>query len=172
MEQLAEKEIRASFVNCSKGEAGRINLPRSLPETPWDELDFLGWRDPGAPDRSYLVTGYQGVLTGITLRVPTGIRRSLTRTNICSFCATSHAGSGVALLTARKSGPAGRQGNSVGAYVCADLACSLYVRGRKKSQLIERYVENLTVEEQVERLVANVGLFLDRVHLQGEGEGY
>lgn len=167
MEQVAEKEIRGSFVNCSKGEAGRINLPRGLADTPWDDLDFLGWRDPGAPDRSYLVTEYQGTLTGITLRVPS-VRRSLTRTNICSFCATSHAGSGVALLAARKAGAAGREGSTVGTYICADLACSLYVRGLKKSHLIERYVENLSVEEQIARTVLNLELFLEKVFEKSE----
>ena len=56
MRPLTEQDIRSSFVNCSKGEAKRLAIPRDLTERPWDDLDFLGWRDPGAPDRSYLVT--------------------------------------------------------------------------------------------------------------------
>ena len=56
MKPLTEQDIRTSFINCSKGEAKRISLPRDLDRRPWDDLDFLGWRDPGAPDRSYLVT--------------------------------------------------------------------------------------------------------------------
>jgi hypothetical protein len=36
---------------------------------------------------------------------------------------------GVTLMTARRAGPDGRQGNSVGQYLCTDLACSLYARG-------------------------------------------
>jgi len=46
---LTEQEIRAAFVNCAKGEARRLNVPRDLAGQPWDDLDFLGWRDPQSP---------------------------------------------------------------------------------------------------------------------------
>ncbi|GDY71934.1 hypothetical protein SAV31267_014190 [Streptomyces avermitilis] len=49
MRALTEQDIRDSFVNCSKGEAKRLAIPRDLDERPWDDLDFLGWRDPGRP---------------------------------------------------------------------------------------------------------------------------
>ncbi|MEV4615136.1 FBP domain-containing protein [Kitasatospora sp. NPDC049258] len=162
MRALSENEIRESFVNCSKGEARRLNLPRGLSELPWEELDFLGWRDPGAPDRGYLVAEREGALVGVTLRVPS-VRRSLAKSNICSLCVTVHAGSGVALLTARRAGVAGREGNTVGNYVCADLACSLYVRGRKKSALVSRPEESLGLDEQIARTVANLDAFLAQV---------
>lgn len=70
MKPLTEQDIRSSFVNCSKGEAKRISLPRDLEQRPWEHLDFLGWRDPGAPDRSYLVTERAGLPVGVTLRFP------------------------------------------------------------------------------------------------------
>lgn len=43
MRALTEKDIRSSFVNCSKGEAKRLTVPRDLEARPWDDLDFLGW---------------------------------------------------------------------------------------------------------------------------------
>ena len=46
---LTESEIRAAFVNCTKGEAKRLNVPRDLAEQPWEDLDFLGWRDRSRP---------------------------------------------------------------------------------------------------------------------------
>jgi len=46
VEPLTEQEIRAAFVNCSKGEAKRLHVPRDLAAQPWDDLDFLGWRFP------------------------------------------------------------------------------------------------------------------------------
>ncbi|WP_371498104.1 FBP domain-containing protein [Kitasatospora sp. NBC_00374] len=162
MRELSESEIRESFVNCSKGEAQRLNLPRGLADLPWADLDFLGWRDPGAPDRGYLVTERDGGLVGVTLRVPS-VRRSLAKSNICSLCITTHAGAGVALLTARRAGVAGREGNTVGNYVCADLACSLYVRGLKKSAVVSRPEESLTMEEQIDRTVGNLDAFLAKV---------
>ena len=164
MEPLVEQQIHASFINCSKGEARRISLPRDLADLPWADLDFLGWRDPGAPDRAYLVTAGTDVEpVGITLRIAGGARRSLLRSSLCSVCLTGHSGGGVDLLAAPLAGPAGRQGNTVGIYMCADLACSLYVRGRKKTALARRFDETLTLDEQIARTRRNLGVFLAKV---------
>jgi hypothetical protein len=160
---LTEHDIRGSFVNCSKGEAKRISLPRDLERRPWDDLDFLGWRDPGAPDRSYLVTERAGRPAGVTLRLPSARRGSLHR-SMCSLCLTTHRGDGVSLMTARKAGAAGREGNSVGLYMCADLACSLYVRGRKALDTGSRFEESLTTQEQIARTVGNLSAFLDKLY--------
>ena len=60
MTPLTEAEIRRSFVNCSQGEAKRLRVPLGLVDTAWETLDFLGWRDPGAPAAAYLVTEWRG----------------------------------------------------------------------------------------------------------------
>ncbi|MFF1798678.1 FBP domain-containing protein, partial [Kitasatospora sp. NPDC058263] len=86
-----------------------------------------------------------------------------TKTNVCSLCLSAHAGSGVALLAARRAGVSGREGNTVGTYICADLACSLYLRGLKKSALVSRPEESLSQEELVARTVANLDAFLAKV---------
>ncbi|TXS43207.1 FBP domain-containing protein [Streptomyces sp. uw30] len=164
MRPLAEQDIRNSFINCSKGEAKRVSLPRDLDERPWDDLDFLGWRDPGAPDRSYLVTEREGGPVGITLRFPSSQRGFLHR-SMCSLCLTTHPGGGVSLMTARKAGAAGREGNSVGLYMCTDLACSLYVRGKKVPQSGSRFEESLTLEEQIARTTGNLSSFLDKLYV-------
>jgi hypothetical protein len=166
MDALAEAEIRGSFVNCSKGEAKRISLPRDLAELPWADLDFLGWRDPGAPDRGYLVrpgAAPGAGPVGITLRAAPGVRRGLTRSSLCSLCLTGHSGGGVDLMAAPLAGPSGRQGNTVALYMCADLACPLYVRGRKTSALVKRLEETLTLEQQVARMLGNLEAFLGRI---------
>jgi hypothetical protein len=158
---LTEPEIRAAFVNCSKGEAKRLPVPRNLAEQPWDDLDFLGWRDPQAPDRAYLVAPADDQLTAIVLRCnPPGSGPK--RSNLCSICLTSHVG-GVTLMVAPRSGKAGQQGNSVGAYFCDDLACPLYTRGKKFTPFSSRFPGQLTLDEQVERNVANLSAFLDKV---------
>ena len=113
MRALGDKEIRASFVNCSKGEARRLTLPAGFAETPWSDLDFLGWRDPKAPDRGYVVAERGEDLVGIALRASTGARRSMLKSSICSVCVTPQAGSGIALLVAPRAGEAGR-GQRVG----------------------------------------------------------
>ncbi len=162
MKPLTEPEIRAAFVNCTKGEARRLNVPRDLTGLPWDDLDFLGWRDPQSPERAYLVAELDGNLTGIALRCP-GPSPLQKRSNICSFCLTSHTG-GVTLMVAPKAGQAGQHGNSVGTYLCTDLACSLYLRGKKPVVgLGGRFRERLTLEEKVGRTMTNLAAFAVKV---------
>ncbi|GGW46349.1 hypothetical protein GCM10010503_23830 [Streptomyces lucensis JCM 4490] len=163
MRPLTEHDIRDSFVNCSKGEAKRLAVPRDLAERPWDDLDFLGWRDPGAPDRSYLVVERGDGLAGVALRFPSSQRGFLHR-SMCSVCLTTHPGGGVSLMTARKAGAAGREGNSVGVYMCTDLACSLYVRGKKLPDSGARFEESLTLEEQIARTTGNLTAFIDKLY--------
>ncbi|MEU8970510.1 FBP domain-containing protein [Streptomyces monashensis] len=163
MKPLTEQDIRNSFVNCSKGEAKRLAVPRGLDERPWDDLDFLGWRDPGAPDRSYVVTERDDRLVGVTLRFQAAQRGFLHR-SMCSVCLTTHPRGGVTLMTARKAGPAGREGNSVGLYMCTDLACSLYVRGRKVPESGIRIEESLSAAEQIARARGHLHAFLDKLY--------
>ncbi|MEU5896559.1 FBP domain-containing protein [Streptomyces venezuelae] len=163
MKPLTEHDIRTSFVNCSKGEAKRLPLPKNLADLDhWDDLDFLGWFDLSAPDRKYLVAERAGELVGLSLRSASG-NRGFLRRSLCSLCLTTHPGNGVALMTAAKAGPAGRAGNSVGRYICADLDCSLYTRGTKKAVPGGRMEESLTIEQQIERLRRNLDAFLERV---------
>lgn len=163
MKPLTEHDIRTSFINCSKGEAKRLSLPKDLADIGhWDDLDFLGWCDLSARDRSYLVVERGDDLVGVTLRAPSA-QRGFLRRSMCSLCLTSHPGSGVSLMTARKAGQAGRDGNSVGLYICADLDCSLYVRGKKKPAPGGRMEESLTVEQQIDRTRSNLDAFLNRL---------
>ncbi|GAA1309656.1 hypothetical protein Psi02_27040 [Planotetraspora silvatica] len=163
MRPVTEHDIRTSFVNCSKGEAKRLSLPKDLADHPWKDLDFLGWRDPGAPERAYLIAERDGVLVGIALRVASGGSRRFTSRSMCSLCLTTHTSGGVALMTARRTGEAGRQGNSVGHYLCIDLACSLYTRGKKEAAGTGGIEETLAPEEKVSRTRANLQSFLDKV---------
>ncbi|MEU5387945.1 FBP domain-containing protein [Kitasatospora cineracea] len=165
MRELTEPAIRASFVNCTKGEAGRLALPRGLAELPWEELDFLGWRDPGAPDRGYLVAEHEGRPVGVALRRAQRAGAGARQGAMCSICRTVHAASGVALLTARKAGRAsGDEYASAGEYFCGDLACSLYVRGRRRASAGGvRMRESLSTEEKVARARDNLAAFLERV---------
>jgi hypothetical protein len=162
MEPLTGQEIHAAFVNCTKGEARRLSVPRDLVEQPWADLDYLGWRDPQAPDRAYLVTEWSdGGPRAVALRA-SGSAAGQTRRSMCSMCLTTHSG-GVSLMVARKAGKAGQQGNSVGAYICSDLACSLYVRGKRDAGIGGRLHETITLDEKIRRTVANVAAFVAKV---------
>lgn len=161
MRQLREQEIRGAFVNCTKGAAKRLSVPHDLDGQPWDDLDYFGWRDPQAPDRAYLVTELDGRTLAVALRCPSPSSWT-TRRSMCRICLTTHTG-GVSLMVAAKAGKAGQQGNSVGAYLCSDLACSLYVRGKRDAGVGGRIPESLTLEEKIERTVTNLAAFLAKV---------
>ncbi|OLR94318.1 FBP domain-containing protein [Actinokineospora bangkokensis] len=162
MHQLTEPEIRASFANCSKGEAKRLPVPKPLEAVPWADLDFFGWRDQGAPTRAYLVASWNDRIVGLTLAVPPKGATSFVRTSVCSLCMTTHSSTGVALFSARKAGEAGRQGNTRGTYICSDLACSLYLRGKLKPEMVQP-TETLTLDERILRVRINLDKFLDGV---------
>ncbi|NBE53942.1 FBP domain-containing protein [Streptomyces boluensis] len=166
MEPLSEKQIRSSFLNCTKGEAARLKLPLDFAQLPWPDLDFLGWIDPGAPLRAHLVLprGADEGPLGISLRVPSVGRTSAVKSSLCQICLTGHASSGVTLLAAPLAGARGREGNTVGIYICADLACPLYVRGKRQPKLrAGRYEESLTLEERLHRMNDNLAGFTAKV---------
>ncbi|KDN85887.1 hypothetical protein KCH_22880 [Kitasatospora cheerisanensis KCTC 2395] len=84
---------------------------------------------------------------------------------MCSICLTAHPASGVALMTARRAGRASAEEYaSAGEYFCSDLACPLYVRGRRRVAAGgARMAESLGTEQRVARMRANLAGFLGRV---------
>ena len=124
---LTEQQVRRSLVNCSRGEAQSLTLPRDFAELDWAELDVLGWRDPKAPLRGYLVAETEEAVVGIAVRAAES-RMSSRTAAMCLLCQTAQPGDAVSLFTARRVGEAGRNGNTVGTYICADLGCSRRAR--------------------------------------------
>ncbi|MDG3012764.1 FBP domain-containing protein [Rhodococcus sp. D2-41] len=161
MDPITERDIRSSFVNCSKGDAKRLPVPRDLDARPWNDLDFLGWTDPSYPGRGYVVVPQDDRLVGIAMRFETG---GSGKAQMCTICMTTHTGGGVSLMTAHKAGESGRKGNSIGTYMCTDLACSLYARNKKRPALGNRYRENLTDEEKVGRVRENIDALIARLY--------
>lgn len=163
MEALTEQQIRTSFANCSKGEASRVRLP-DLAAVPWADLDFLGWSDPGAPLRALIVVPGDDGPVGVVLRRPDSRRTSAVRSSMCRVCHTGHTADGVTLFVAPLAGAAGRQGNTVGEYLCTDLACSLYLRGKRKPRgRLVRQEETLTLDERIDRAMTTLNGFVKRV---------
>ena len=127
MRPLTETEVRRSFVNCSRGEANTLTLPRDLDVLDRTEQALLGWRDPKAPLRGYLVAEVDGDPVGIAVRAADS-RMSGRASVMCLLWRTARPGDGVSSFTARRAGEAGRNGNTVGTYICADLQCAQRVR--------------------------------------------
>ncbi|WP_300640081.1 FBP domain-containing protein [Nocardioides sp.] len=158
MEPLTEREIRASFVNCTRGEVSRLAVP-PVDEVAWSGLDFLGWVDPKAPQQAAVVVPHDGTVIGIKLRrnTPSGAGRRM-----CSWCCTVHPGSGVSLMVANRAGRAGREGNTTGVDVCADLRCSDYARGRAVPAAADVVRETISPQQRSDRLRRNLATFVRR----------
>ncbi|TKJ20523.1 FBP domain-containing protein [Blastococcus sp. CCUG 61487] len=161
MHALTEQQVRRSFVNCSQGEARSLTLPKDFAALDWAALALLGWRDPKAPLRGYLVLEDGERPVGIAVRAAES-RMSARTTAMCLLCQTAQPGDAVSLFTARRTGAAGRNGDTVGTYMCADLRCADRVRAEIPPWLRERDPAEVVTERTAE-LGERVRAFVDAV---------
>ncbi|MFS0728691.1 FBP domain-containing protein [Curtobacterium sp. 1P10AnD] len=123
---ISEKTIRTSFVNASRKETADITLPEGFETIDWDAHDYLGWRDPKIGRRAYaVVPTLEGELVGILFRQAEASPRNRAQ---CSWCQDVKLPNDVVFYSAKRSGKAGRNGNTVGTLVCQDFQCSRNVR--------------------------------------------
>lgn len=164
MLEVTADQIRDSLVNATKGEAKRLVLPR-LDDVDWPHLDFLGWRDPGSAPTGGMAL-WRKDATGSDQLVAIALRatpRPLSnKQGMCSLCNTFHSSGDVVMMGAKRSGAKGRDGNTVGASMCADLACSLYARKLRTPRRVQPQ-ETLDIDARVWRLQMNLDRFVARV---------
>lgn len=159
MEPLTAEQIRAGLVNATKGEATRLRLP-SLDGIAWQNLDFFGWRDPSSGVGSGIAVWRGDEVVSMLLQAtpkPAGAKQGM-----CSLCHTFHPASEVGFMGAKRAGARGRDGNTVAASICADLACSLYVRKLKHPTRVQPQ-ETLDEQARIARLERNLWAFVARV---------
>ena len=125
MKPLTESDIRSSFVNATSSEVDQIPMP-GLHDMLWDDREYLGWRDHSAPQRGYIVSWINDRPVGIQVRTTGTTKRAIA--GMCSLCHTPQPMTQVSLFSAPKAGPAGENGDTLGTYICDDLACSLIIR--------------------------------------------
>ena len=149
MKPLTETDIRESFVNALPGDLDRLPIP-GLHEMLWDDREFLGWRDPQAHQRGYIVHWMDDRPVGLVVRSSgSSLRPGIAA--MCSLCHSPQPATQVRLFTAPKAGEAGLNGSTLGTYICEDLACSLLIRVAPP---------HLNPPEQIERRAAGLS---DRV---------
>lgn len=127
MQPLVESDIRSALGNANDAELAQLSLPVHFFVAEWAHLDAFGWRDPRISARGYLVTELDGAPAGVVLRAADR-SGSHHRAAICNLCHTQQPGDQVVLFSARRAGAAGTRGDSVGTYICSDLACQETVR--------------------------------------------
>jgi len=161
MQKLTAQQIRSSFINASRSEAAKLNLPPNFDALDWDSLDFLGWRDGKMPLRGYLVLAGPNGPIGMMLRAPEGGAKK-NRAVLCELCRDIYSKDDVLLWVAKRAGQSGRNGNTVGTLICADFGCCRNVR-------VEPPVNEINpdpaavVRRQIDDLAGRTAQFLDRV---------
>jgi hypothetical protein len=151
---LTADDIRSSFVNAAPDDVARMPLP-GLHETLWEDREYLGWRDTVNPLRGYIVHWLDDRPVGIMVRT-VGPHRGR-GSAMCSLCHTTQPLTQVSLFSAPKAGAAGEKGDTLGTYICEDLACSHIIRmapphlqapseiARRSAGLLQR-VSNFTAD--------------------------
>ena len=114
------------MINMTEAELDAMTLP-GLHETLWDDREFLGWRDASHPTKGYLVFWVGDSTRGFMVRSAES-QMSAGKSAICVLCHTAQPAPQVSLFVAPKEGEEGKRGNTVGTYLCADLACSTLIR--------------------------------------------
>ncbi|RYJ04942.1 MAG: FBP domain-containing protein [Actinomycetales bacterium] len=157
MKTIDQKAARRAFVNASKSRAASATFPAAWPDD-LDERDLVGWVDPKAPLRAYVLTDVGDDLTMLELRLPgsSGSRRK----SMCDLCHAMDAPEGSLLVVAPRSGARGRSGDTVGLYVCADFGCS--ARAREPLPEHRRPADGVP-DTRVEELRERIGAFVARV---------
>lgn len=128
MRPLSRAEARAAVTNTDPT-GDRVRLPGHFDEIRWDDIEFLGWRDPRAPQRAYLVADDDGRALGVVLRQSPSHAEVGARAVMCALCRFTRRFNEVALFSApRPSRDRRRRLSSVGILVCTDLDCADNVR--------------------------------------------
>jgi hypothetical protein len=126
---VTDQLIRASLVNASRKEISDLTLPADFADRDWDRLDYFGWRDPKFARRAYVVVPIDGPSglehVGVLLKQAETDPRSRAQ---CSWCQDVRLPNDVVIFGARRTGHAGRNGNTVGILICSNFECSVNVR--------------------------------------------
>lgn len=152
---VTERDIRASFVNASRKEVSDLTLPAGFAELDWDRLDYLGWSDPRLPRRAYVVVALDDRLVGMLLHQA---EQRISAKTQCAWCEDVTLANDVQFFSARKAGPAGRKGDTVGTLVCANFACSAAVR-KLPPLAYEGFDREAARDERIRRLGERVRAF-------------
>jgi hypothetical protein len=145
---LTEARIRASFVNVSTRERAAMVIP-PLDDLDWSALNLLGWRDRKAPQLGFVVTEIDGEPVGVALRQAEAPTRTRPQ---CSWCEDVTLPNEVVFFAAKRAGAAGRKGDTVGTFACAEFQCDKNAARRPTTAYV-----GFDVEAERQRRIAALG---------------
>lgn len=161
MQPHSETALRKSFINCTKGAAQRINIPKDIANTDWEQQIFLSWADPKSPQKAYVVAETPKGLQGLVMERKKAPVKGGAR--MCQFCLTLHSSSGVSMVSIPTTKSAQDNYGSIGTYICTNLDCVAYTLGLKKPEGIRQMEESLTTEEKIKRTLSHVQGLIVRI---------
>lgn len=157
---LTETVFRTSFVNASRKEIADLTLPAQLDQVDWDQLDFFGWRDSKMSRRAYaVVPTLEGDVVGILFRQAEASPRARAQ---CSWCQDVRLPNDVVFFSAKRSGRAGRNGDTAGTLVCQNFECSRNVR-KAPPLAYEGYDVDAALLQRIEDLQLRVASFAEAI---------
>ncbi|MEZ0166529.1 FBP domain-containing protein [Kineococcus sp. LSe6-4] len=157
--RLTDEVVRSTMTNCSRGEAHRMRVPGwVLERDPGHEV--VGWRDPKAPERGWLLVPCGEAVVGLALRATPG--KGVRATAMCDLCRTTRSPGEVSLFVAARAGEAGRKHNTIGTYACSDLACADHVRVLRATPTLKPD-PGLSVSQRQEALRERAAAFAAKV---------
>jgi hypothetical protein len=159
---ISKAEIQRALVNVTKSERTALGVPGDFADLDWETLDFYGWRDPKYPQRGYLVRQHGDSTTAVAVATSGG-GLAPGRKAMCAICRAVENSTGVALFTARRAGPAGRAGNTVGTYICAELDCSAKLRHPTGTVGRSRLGTDEDVQVVATQMLTRLDAFIDAV---------
>lgn len=150
MKPLSHGDILQAFAAHERPDTA---LP---PEPAWDELDFLAWIHRSGHLGYVVFQGWDDT-RGLVLERSV-VRTSGLRRFMCDLCCTIHGQGGIASFTRWNRARTQARTQSL----CADLACSLYVRGLQTNGCAQ-LPETISREKRIERLFSNFNRFVERM---------
>lgn len=121
-------ELRSALENVDAATRRTVRMPRQRPSPAWEDRDYIGWRDPSAPQRGYLFVEHGGSIRGIML-THTRVRTPSGRAVMCELCRLPRRFEQVVLFSAPTAlrSPNDKSLSSRGSYLCVDLDCNARV---------------------------------------------
>ncbi|MDR6867405.1 hypothetical protein J2Y69_002008 [Microbacterium resistens] len=127
MQRLSRADVRGALEHTVTT-GRRIHLPADFDDLNWGMLDYLGWKDPRSPLRSYLLAVVDGRLEGLRLERVAPPQLTHGRAVMCNLCHFSRRFHEVSMFVTRNpSASRQKQLNAVGTMLCTDLDCAANV---------------------------------------------
>jgi hypothetical protein len=147
MQPLAHAAIIAAY---RRSERKLVSPP---PDPDWASLDYLSWLHKSG-HLGFVVAETPTGLAGLALERRV-IRSPKPRRFMCDLCCTLHEQGDIASFTRWNRGKTRSRSH----LICADLGCSLYVRGLRESGCAQMS-ETIDLVAKIDRLAGNVATFV------------